>query len=58
MLVERILRGERLAATPAEKAEVVRLWLASGRPLKQLEQQTGWNGKREKDRAFAEEGAA
>lgn len=54
VLVERILRGERLAATPAEKAEVVRLWLASGRPLKQLEKQTGWNGHRERIRATRE----
>lgn len=58
VLVERILAGERLAATPAEKAEAVRRWLAGGRPLAQLEAQTGWNGKREKDRAFAVEGAA
>jgi hypothetical protein len=26
-------------------------WLASGRPLKQLEKQTGWNGARELRRA-------
>lgn len=58
VVIHRVLHGERLAATQEEKAEVVRLWLASGRPLKQLEQQTGWNGKREKDRAFAAEGAA
>ena len=50
-LVERILHGERLAATQEEKAEVVHQWLASGRPLKQLEKQTGWNGARELRRA-------
>lgn len=54
VLVERILCGERLAATQEEKAEVVRLWLASGRPLKQLEKQTGWNGNRERLRATRE----
>lgn len=51
VVVDRILGGERLPATPAEKAEVVRQWLASGRPLKQLEKQTGWNGARELRRA-------
>lgn len=55
VVVERILDGERLEATQEEKAEVVRRWLAAGRPLAHLEAQTGWNGKREKDRAMAEE---
>lgn len=58
VVVDRILGGERLPATPAEKAEVVRRWLATGRRLADLERLTGWNGKREKDRAFAAEGAA
>lgn len=52
IVVERILAGDRLNATQAEKAEVVRRWLASGRPLAQLEKQTGWNGGREKARAL------
>jgi transcriptional regulator with XRE-family HTH domain len=58
VVVDRILAGDRLPATPAEKAEVVRRWLATGRRLADLERQTGWNGKREKDRALAAEGAA
>ena len=58
VVVDRILGGERLPATPAEKVEVVRRWLATGRRLADLERLTGWNGKREKDRAFAAEGAA
>lgn len=51
VVVERILDGEHLEATQAEKSEVVRRWLASGRPLAHLEAQTGWNGNRERLRA-------
>jgi hypothetical protein len=51
VVVERILDGERLEATQEEKAEVVRRWLAAGRPLAHLEAQTGWNGNRERLRA-------
>lgn len=51
VVVDRILAGDRLEATPAEKAEVVRRWLAAGRPLAHLEAQTGWNGNRERLRA-------
>lgn len=51
VVVERILDGERLDATQEEKAEVVRRWLAAGRPLAHLEAQTGWNGNRERLRA-------
>ena len=51
VVVERILDGERLEATQEEKSEVVRRWLAAGRPLAHLEAQTGWNGNRERLRA-------
>jgi len=51
VVVDRILAGDRLPATPAEKAEVVRRWLATGRRLADLERQTGWNGARELRRA-------
>ena len=51
-VVHRVLAGERLPANTAERAEIVRRWLDSGRPLVSLEQLTGWNGRREKDRAM------
>ena len=51
VVVDRIIAGDRLPATPAEKAEVVRRWLAAGRPLAHLEALTGWNGNRERLRA-------
>ncbi|MCB9377045.1 MAG: hypothetical protein H6515_14415 [Microthrixaceae bacterium] len=54
VVVERILAGERLDATATERAEVVRRWLAAGRPLAQLEAQTGWNANRERIRATRE----
>jgi len=57
VVVERILAGDRLDATPAERAEVVRRWLNTGRPLADLERLTGWNGAREKSRVMTE-GAA
>jgi hypothetical protein len=41
-VVLRVLSGERLDTTPAERAEVVRRWLASGRSERQLCQITGW----------------
>ncbi len=57
VVVDRILAGDRLDATPAERAEVVRRWLNTGRPLADLERLTGWNGAREKSRVMTE-GAA
>ena len=51
-VVHRVLAGERLPANTAERAEIVRRWLDTGRPLVSLEQLTGWNGQREKDRAM------
>ncbi len=54
VVVERILAGDRLDATPTERAEVVRRWLNTGRPLADLERLTGWNGAREKSRATSE----
>lgn len=38
--------GYRLATTPDEKAEVVRLWLARDGSLAELERLTGWNANR------------
>lgn len=49
VVVDRILAGDRLDATPAERAEVVRRWLNTGRPLADLERLTGWNGAREQE---------
>ena len=45
-VVDRILAGEHLPATRAEKEAVTQAWAATGRPLTQLEQQTGWNTNR------------
>lgn len=44
--IERLLAGERLDSSPAEKEEVVRRWLASGRTLRDLERQLGWKPER------------
>jgi hypothetical protein len=41
-VVLRVLSGERLDTTTAERAEIVRRWLASGRSERQLCQITGW----------------
>lgn len=46
VVVERVLSGERMDATPAEKAEVIRRWRASGRSLNDLERLTGINPHR------------
>jgi hypothetical protein len=58
VVVERILAGDRLPATPMERVEVVRRWVNSGRPLRHLEQQTGWNVSREASRANRAQEAA
>lgn len=45
-VVQRILSGERIPSTPAEKAEAVRVWVASGRSIRDLEHITGWRATR------------
>lgn len=45
-LVERVLAGEALPCTKAEKEEVTRRWVACGRSLHSLEQLTGWRSGR------------
>ncbi len=51
VLVQRIIDGERLPANPAERAEAIRRWTSTGRPLSELERITGWNTARELRRA-------
>lgn len=45
-VVERVLAGEKLPATRAEKDEIVRRWRAQGRLLADLERITGWKIER------------
>jgi transcriptional regulator with XRE-family HTH domain len=44
--VERLLTGERVRSTRAEKEEVCRRWLATGRPLAELQRRLGWKPER------------
>ncbi len=44
-VVQRILDGDNLTATRAERLEVLRRWLKSGRPVKPLLQRMGWNDR-------------
>ncbi len=45
--VHRVLSGDWSSPTTrAERVEVVRLWVAAGRPLRQLELHTGWKPER------------
>jgi transposase-like protein len=44
--VERLLAGERVPSTRAEKQEVTRRWIAAGRPVKELARLTGWKPER------------
>lgn len=46
VVVERLLSGRQVETTAAEKAEVVRRWVAQGRSLAELERFTGWNTNR------------
>lgn len=47
VVVQRILDGYiNVGARPAERVVVVRRWQELGRPLKELERQTGWNSSR------------
>lgn len=41
-VVERFLAGEKLRTTPAERREIMRRWLASGRSERSLCSRTGW----------------
>ena len=44
--VERVMAGEAVPCTPAERREVVRRWVAAGRSLRALAEQTGWKVER------------
>lgn len=46
VVVQRILDGENLPASKAEKVEVTRRWVATGRPLRHLAELTGWKTER------------
>lgn len=46
VVVDRILAGDNLPATRAEKEAVVAAWTARGRTLKDLERHTGWKTDR------------
>lgn len=54
-VVDRILAGEKVAATKAERIEVVRRWPTTGRSLNDLARLTGWKVERYTQRR---EGAA
>lgn len=41
-VVLRVIEGERLPCTPAERAEVIARWVAADRPLNELARLTGW----------------
>lgn len=49
-VVERILTGDVVPATNAERREVVRRWPTTGRSLNELERLTGWKTERYVDR--------
>lgn len=46
VVVERILAGDRVPSSRAERVEVIARWTAAGRPLNELERATGWNARR------------
>lgn len=48
--VERVLAGDRLPTTIAEKREITRRWVAQGRSLNELERRTGWKADRYTER--------
>lgn len=57
--VRRLLNGERVDCTPAEREEVIRRWLADGRSVNELDRLTGWNVRRMlRLRRLAESGSA
>lgn len=41
--VERVLAGDPVPCTQAERIEVIQRWPATGRPLNDLQRLTGWN---------------
>jgi hypothetical protein len=51
--VERVLAGEVVPTTRAEKVEITRRWEAAGRPLRTLEMFTGWKCDRYTNREDA-----
>lgn len=53
VVVERVLAGERLSTSLAEKHEITRRWTARGRSLNELERVTGWKSDRYTDREEA-----
>lgn len=46
VVVSRVLAGDVVPATRAERTEIFRRWVAMGRPLSGLEAQTGWSPNR------------
>lgn len=46
VVVERVLAGDKLPTTKAEKFEITRRWTADGRSLNELERLTGWKSDR------------
>jgi hypothetical protein len=46
VVVDRILAGEVVRATPPEREEVVRRWVADGRGINELARMTGWRVER------------
>lgn len=51
IVVERVLAGDRVPTTIAEKREITRRWLARGGSLNELERVTGWKSDRYVQRA-------
>lgn len=45
-IVERLLAGEKVPSTPAEKGEALRRWTASGNSAKSLADRHGWKAER------------
>lgn len=46
--VRRILDGQPVDSTRAEREEVIRRWLADGRTINELDRLTGWNVRRDR----------
>lgn len=47
VVVERALNGQRVRATPPERAEIARRWARTGRSLNDLDALQGWNCRRD-----------
>lgn len=48
VVVRRILDGQPVDSTRAEREEVIRRWLADGRTINELDRLTGWNVRRDR----------